>query len=143
MTDLFYPEDGDPFEVDHLALSDCNGIYIPRMFCSAYPQENCSDEDWQCCLKGPDQEIICIDPSLTFWEKFINAWRDSIKFGYGWDWGCPANLITKWEYNEWYWEAWSSILDSWESVETNKEGKKVIYRLYQDGDLWVTKETEE
>ena len=33
--------------------------------------------------------------------------------------------------NEWYWEAWASILDSASFVATNGD----VYTLYQDGDL--------
>jgi hypothetical protein len=138
-----FPEEGEPFEADHLALSDSHGIYIPRMFCSAYPQENCSDWAWNTCLKGPDQELILIDPALSFSQKFFNAWRDSIKYGYGWDWGCPANLTTKWQINEEYWDAWADILDTWKSSDTDKDGNTIIYELYQDGDLWVTKQVGE
>jgi hypothetical protein len=35
--------------------------------------------------------------------------------------------------NEWYWDAWSSILDNAKHIDT--DGNE--FTLYQDGDLWL------
>lgn len=37
--------------------------------------------------------------------------------------------------NEWYWEAWQSILDTATTIHNG-----VKYYLYQDGDLWAVPE---
>jgi len=139
----YFPEDGDPFEVDHLALSDAHGQYIPIMFCSAYPQENISNWAWETCLKGPGNEVREIDPDLTLAEKLINAWRDFIRYADFWNWRCYENCYTFVEHNEHYWDAWTEILDCWVSTGVDKKGRQVLYRLFQDGDLWVTREVQE
>lgn len=36
-------------------------------------------------------------------------------------------------YHEWYWEAWQSILDNYECSDEHG----IVWRLHQDGDLWV------
>lgn len=43
-------------------------------------------------------------------------------------WICAAN-----PEDEWYWEAWSWILDN--AKYTDENGN--VYRLWQDGDLWA------
>ena len=35
--------------------------------------------------------------------------------------------------NEWYWEAWHEVLDKAQYIDNQGN----IYRLYQDGDLWL------
>lgn len=35
--------------------------------------------------------------------------------------------------NEWYWDAWQSILDN----ATLKDTDGIVHYLYQDGDLWA------
>ena len=48
------------------------------------------------------------------------------------DWECL--LIGPTMKNEWYWEAWQSVLNSARVTEP-KTG--VIYTVYQDGDCWL------
>jgi hypothetical protein len=125
-----WPED----EVDHIAFSDRNGIYIPQLFATHYEKtDNVSQEDWDCILAGP--WITRRRPDLSPAELFINAWRDFIAYG-EWDWDCPANMEEV--PNEWYWEAWNQVESDW-GYETEENGYTWEYYLHQDGDLFVMK----
>jgi hypothetical protein len=111
-----------------LILSDARGIYIPQNFCEGWQQNNISDDDWQCCLRGPywEEEIPC-----TPWQKFLRMLACYVNTGLV-DWNIQEFRTV---YNEWYWEAWTSILDNWEATV---DGIKCT--LYQDGDVWMLEE---
>ena len=126
-----WPED----ECDHIALSDVHGIYIPQLFAQAYEKtDSVSQEDWDCILVGP--WITRVRPDLSPAERFINAWRDFLRYG-EWDWECPENMEEV--VNEWYWEAWNQVESDWGFEVEEKDGYRWEYFLYQDGDLRVMK----
>lgn len=123
-----FPED----EVDHICLSDTHGQYIPQLFCQGYEKtDNVNQEDWDCVLAGP--WITRIRPDLSPAERFINVWKDFLRWG-EWDWECPEN--TEEGPNEWYWEAWNQIESDW-GFEKEEGGHLWEYYLHQDGDLFM------
>lgn len=65
-------------------------------------------------------------PQLFAKEIFFDKWgfKDDDE---------DIKIISEGPENEFYWEAWQSVLDRAELV--NAFGKK--FRLYQDGDLWA------
>jgi hypothetical protein len=92
------------FENDaRLILSDARGVYIPRDFCEGMTES--------------DAQRISVD------------WQDVQCCQKGPDWEDDKGQTI---YNEWYWEAWQSILDSAEFTDD----KGITWHLYQDGDVW-------
>jgi len=142
LSPMFNPLDYDDLpddEIDGILLSDRNGIYIPQIFCQNWEQLNCDNDDWECCLKGPDWEETITKPGLSLADRFVNSCREYIETG-EWDWECESNVIHQIVYNEWYWEAWSFIQQNWSFEEETDDGK-FRYYLQQDGDLFLMKET--
>lgn len=85
-------------------LSDARGIYIPRDFVQNFAIE-CKEED-----------------------------REEAKNGKVWHGITAENVVDCQDpYNEWYWEAWESILNNAYWIDTNG----FRWCLYQDGDLWA------
>lgn len=123
-----WPED----EVDHIAISDRNGQYIPQCFAQGYEKtDNVGQEDWDCILAGP--WITRVRPDLSFAERFFNSWQDFLRWG-EWDWECPNNMEEV--PNEWYWEAWTQVESDW-GFEKEEGGLTWEYFLFQEGDLFV------
>lgn len=130
-TEQEWPEE----ECDHIALSDTHGIYIPQLFAQAYERtDDVNQEDWDCILAGP--WITRIRPDFSPAERFINAWKDFLRWG-EWDWECPENMEEV--PNEWYWEAWNNVESDWGFEKEESDGFRWEFFLYQDGDLRVMK----
>lgn len=56
------------------------------------------------------------------------------------DWGISdgdKTILTTGPDHEWYWETWDSVMEYVKFVKNN-----VVYRLYQDGDLWAVPEAD-
>ena len=90
-------------ETSKLLLSDSRGVYIPRDF-------------------AQDFRIVGVD-GVT--EAESHAWR-----------GIEAKdveTLQKGPEEEWYWEAWDSVLNDAYYVDSN--GTR--WTLHQNGDLWA------
>lgn len=97
-----------------IMISDGMGIYIPQSFVEQnFTIETEENED------GEDA-IVRVEPTCGW----LGADQDDLI------------CVAKGPEEEWYWEAWDSILNSCRYIDNTG----MVWNLYQDGDLWATPE---